>query len=436
MKKNFVLLIIVSLILGGIYLGNNNFFGHKEVSGYLEEEINDKEVEIFEPPIQSSVKTISILGVGDIMFHMPQIVSANLDDGGYDFNPPFKYVKKYIEEADIALANFETVTAGNAKGFSGFPRFNSPMETVYALKQTGFDILSTANNHCLDGGKSGIISTIENIENNGLKNIGTYKDNNKSLLIEEVEGIKIGFLSYTLGTNGLDNLLTSDELEYMIDRVDEKKIREDIDTLKDAQVDLILSYIHWGREYQNKPNSYQEDLGKKMVEWGANIILGSHPHVVQRAEILKLNDKDNYIVYSMGNFYSNQRYETIGNPYTEDSVMVKFIIEKNLDTNDTIIKDAIFIPTWIYRYVENKQIKYLILPIGSSEAISSEVSEELSDKTIERIKKSYEDTMNTLGGCHLERSREISGFKRGDSSGAVFKGWTQNDTSSKSGFRL
>lgn len=193
MKKNFVLLIIVSLILGGIYLGNNNFFGHKEVSGYLEEEINDKEVEIFEPPIQSSVKTISILGVGDIMFHMPQIVSANLDDGGYDFNPPFKYVKKYIEEADIALANFETVTAGNAKGFSGFPRFNSPMETVYALKQTGFDILSTANNHCLDGGKSGIISTIENIENNGLKNIGTYKDNNKSLLIEEVEGIKIGF---------------------------------------------------------------------------------------------------------------------------------------------------------------------------------------------------------------------------------------------------
>jgi poly-gamma-glutamate synthesis protein (capsule biosynthesis protein) len=270
------------------------------------------------------------------------------------------------------------------------------------LKETGFDILSTANNHCLDGGKNGIISTIENIEDNGLKNIGTYKDDNKVLLIEEVGEIKIGFLSYTLGTNGLDSLLTSDELEYMVDRVDdEKKIKKDIDTLKDAQVDLILAYIHWGTEYQNQPNSYQEKLGKKMVEWGVNIILGSHPHVVQRSEIIQHDGKDNYIIYSMGNFYSNQRYETIGNPYTEDSVMVKFIIEKDLDTNDTIIKDVVYIPTWIYRYQEDNQIKYLIFPIGSSGTVPSELSVELPDKIVERIKKSYEDTMNTIVGNNL-----------------------------------
>jgi len=402
MKKFFVLLIIVSLILGGIYLEFNNLFEYKEASGGLEEEINDKDIDIFEPHKEPSTKTISILGVGDIMFHMPQIASAKLDDRTYDFNPPFKYVKKYIEEADISMANFETVTAGNAGGFSGFPRFNSPTETVYALKETGFDILSTANNHCLDGGKNGIISTIENIEDNGLKNIGTYKDDNKVLLIEEVGEIKIGFLSYTLGTNGLDSLLTSDELEYMVDRVDdEKKIKKDIDTLKDAQVDLILAYIHWGTEYQNQSNSYQEKLGKKMVEWGVNIILGSHPHVVQRSEIIQHDGKDNYIIYSMGNFYSNQRYETIGNPYTEDSVMVKFIIEKDLDTNDTIIKDVVYIPTWIYRYQEDNQIKYLIFPIGSSGTVPSELSVELPDKIVERIKKSYEDTMNTIVGNNL-----------------------------------
>ena len=402
MKKFFVILIIVSLIFGGIYLKSNNLFEYKEVSGDLEEEINDKDIDIFEPHKEPSTKTISILGVGDIMFHIPQIASAKLNDGTYDFNPPFKYVKKYIEEADIALANFETVTAGNKRGFSGFPRFNSPTETVYALKETGFDILSTANNHCLDGGKNGIISTIENIEDNGLKNIGTYKDDNKVLLIEEVGEIKIGFLSYTLGTNGLDSLLTSDELEYMVDRVDdEKKIKKDIDTLKDAQVDLILAYIHWGTEYQNQSNSYQEKLGKKMVEWGVNIILGSHPHVVQRSEIIQHDGKDNYIIYSMGNFYSNQRYETIGNPYTEDSVMVKFIIEKDLDTNDTIIKDVVYIPTWIYRYQEDNQIKYLILPIGSSGTVPSELSVELPDKIVERIKKSYEDTMNTIVGNNL-----------------------------------
>ena len=397
MKKFLLLLIIASLILGGAYFKFNVFLGYKVITGSSGEENIEEIDDISEPevPEEIPIKTISILGVGDIMFHMPQILSAKLDDGTYDFNPPFQYVKKHIEEADIALANFETVTAGNDIKFSGFPRFNSPIETVAALKETGFDILSTANNHSLDRGKNGIIATIENIENNGLKNIGTYKENNKSLLIEEVEGIKIGFLSYTFGMNGLDSLLTSDELTSMIDTIDEKVIEKDIQTLKDENVDLILVYIHWGNEYQNKPHVYQETLGKKMIEWGANIILGSHPHVIQRSEIVKYEGKNNYIIYSMGNFYSNQRYETMGNSLTEDGVMVKLIIEKDFSTNEVIIKDVIHIPTWVYRYKENNQIKYLVLPLETLGTIPSDL--ELPANVIERINKSYIDTMNTLG---------------------------------------
>lgn len=398
MKKIVILLIIVSFIFGGVYLISNNFLVYKEVSGDIGEAIGEKEADTPEQEVQkeSSIKNISILSVGDIMFHMPQIISAKLDDGTYDFNPPFQYVRKYIEEADIAIANFETVTAGNDTKFSGFPRFNSPVETVAALKETGFDILSTANNHSLDRGKNGIISTIENIESNGLKNIGTYKENNKNLLIEDVEGIKIGLLSYTFGINGLDGLLTSDELEYMIDTIDEKVIEEDIRNLKEAQVDLILAYIHWGNEYQNQPHIYQETLGKKMIEWGANIIQGSHPHVIQRSEIVEFEGKDNYIIYSMGNFYSNQRYETMGNSYTEDGVMVKLIIEKDFSTNKSIIKDVIHIPTWVYRYKENNQIKYRVLPI--EEILDGSLILELPDTVIVRINKSYTDTMNTLEG--------------------------------------
>lgn len=400
MKRILLLFIIVSIILGGAYFKFNDFLGYEVVSGdILEDDIEkDTDYPVPEDPEVPSIKTISILGVGDIMFHMPQIISARLDDGTYDFNPPFQYVKKYIEEADIALANFETVTAGNDIKFSGFPRFNSPIETVAALKEVGFDILSTANNHSLDRGKNGIIATIENIENNDLKNIGTYKENNKSLLIEEVEGIKIGFLSYTFGMNGLNSLLTSDELTFMIDIIDEKVIEKDIQTLKDAQVDLILAYIHWGNEYQNQPHIYQEALGKKMIGWGANIILGSHPHVIQRSEIVEYGGKNNYIIYSMGNFYSNQRYETMGNSLTEDGVMVKLIIEKDFSTNDVIIKDVIHIPTWVYRYKENNQIKYLVLPLGPLGTVSSEL--ELPANVIDRINKSYNDTMNTLEGIN------------------------------------
>ncbi len=397
MKKFLLLLIIISLILGGAYLKFNDFLGYEVVTGISGEENIEEIDDISEPevPEEPPLKTISILGVGDIMFHMPQIFSAKLDDGTYDFNPPFQYVRKYIEEADIALANFETVTAGNDIQFSGFPRFNSPIETVAALKETGFDILSTANNHSLDRGKNGIIATIENIENNGLKNIGTYKENNKNLLIEEIEGIKIGFLSYTYGMNGLNSLLTSDELASMIDTIDEKVIEKDIKTLKDAEVDLILAYIHWGNEYQGQPHIYQEALGKKMIEWGANIILGSHPHVIQRSEIVEYGGKNNYIIYSMGNFYSNQRYETMGNSLTEDGVMVKLIIEKNFSTSETIIKDVIHIPTWIYRYKENNQMKYVILPLEPLGTVPSDL--ELPANVMERINKSYKDTMNTLG---------------------------------------
>lgn len=401
-KKLLLLIIIISLLIGGAYLKFNDILGSTMISGSIEDETIDEieDAPSIEIPEEPPVKTISILGVGDIMFHMPQIISAKLDDGTYDFNPPFQYVKKYIEEADIALANFETVTAGNDRGFSGFPRFNSPIETVAALKNVGFDILSTANNHSLDRGKNGIISTIENIDNNGLKNIGTYKENNRALLIEEVEGVKIGFLSYTFGMNGLDSLLTSDELQYMIDTIDEKVIEEDIESLKDAQVDLILAYIHWGNEYQGKPHIYQETLGKKMIEWGANIILGSHPHVIQRAEMIEHEGKNNYIIYSMGNFYSNQRYETMGNSYTEDGVMVKLIIEKDFSTNEVVIKDVLYIPTWIYRYTEDKQMRYLILPLGPFGLAPSEL--EFPDKIMERIEKSYIDTMNTLNNNNSE----------------------------------
>lgn len=357
----------------------------------IDDEEDDEEDIVEEPKIVD----IDLLAVGDIMFHSTQINSADMGNGGYDFNPVFEYVKDYIQGVDLALGNYETVSLEGV-AYTGYPRFNSPAETIEGLKNAGFDIISTANNHSLDQGKSGIISTIGVIENQGLKHVGTNLDKDWQPLIVEVEGIRIGIMSYTYGLNGLDSLLTPEELSYMVNLIDEDKIQEEIQLIKSKDVDLILSYMHWGHEYHHEPSEYQQELAGKLVEWGVNIVLGSHPHVVQKSEIINHGGKDNLVVYSLGNFISNQREITMGNSYSEDGVMVKVNIEKNFDTNETLINEIEYIPTWVYRYSEGGRYHYEILPTES--IIDGSLPMNLEPSIKNRIEKSYNDTINVFSG--------------------------------------
>ncbi|MBU5438547.1 CapA family protein [Tissierella sp. MSJ-40] len=402
MKKRYISLITVLIATLGFLSFNAIKHGVVFKSSttskeYVKEETNivDKEGDIKEEVKEQRISNITLLSVGDIMFHSPQFKAAyDSTRGVYDFTPTFKYVKKYISGADIALGNFETVTAGKEVGFKGYPNFNSPRETLYALKDTGFDILSTANNHSLDQGKNGLISTIDAIEEYGLKNIGTYKEPNTPILVEEVEGIKLGFLCYTYGMNGMDFTLTEQELSYMINKIDENKIKEDIESVKSLGVDVIVVFIHWGNEYQREPSTYQMDLGRKMVEWGANIILGSHPHVIQKTEIISYNGKDNFIIYSMGNFLSNQRKETMDNVYTEDGIMVQLELEKDFSKAETTIKNITYIPTWVHKYRKNNQLFYEILPI--QELLQGGLEVPVTKEVLGRIERSYKDTMDKI----------------------------------------
>lgn len=375
MKKLLFSFSLITTLLLGIFVGFNSI------------DIGDKQPVLPEPIEDKEVKNISILAVGDIMFHMPQVYGARLGQNSYDFNDSFKYVKKYIEDSDIAIANFETVVAGNHKGFSGFPRFNSPIETVEALENAGFDILSTANNHSIDQGVEGIISTIDRIEENGMKNIGTYRDERRDGLIKDENGIKLGFLSYTYGLNGLEALLPRDK-SYMVNLIDEELIKEDIAKLREEDVDLTIVFIHWGKEYKRQASDYQKELGRKMLSWGADIILGSHPHVIQETEVINHEGKDKYIIYSMGNFLSNQRRETIENPYTEDGVMVLLSIEK-IDDN-TNINSIEYIPTWIHRYSKGNRYAYEILPVEDM------LKDENYISVRNRLQRSMDDTLGIM----------------------------------------
>lgn len=346
--------------------------------------------------IEEKISKANILAVGDIMFHTPQIKAAYIsEDQIYNFSNVFKYVKEHISSADLAIANFETVTYGDEIGFSGFPRFNSPIETLSAIKEAGFDILNTVNNHALDQGKQGLINTIDFINQYEMKNIGTYKEPNIPILVEEINDIKLAFLSYSYGFNGLEGFLTEEEKSYMISRIDEEKIKNDIEGAKSLEVDIIVVYIHWGNEYEREPSEYQTQLGKKMLEWGANIILGSHPHVIQKAEIIDNDINDNFIIYSMGNFLSNQREESMGNRYTEDGIMVEIELEKNFQEDKTIIKNINYIPTWTRRYVNNGNLEYEIIPIKNF-FDNKELYNKLNEDEKLRISESFDDTMKLM----------------------------------------
>ena len=181
----------------------------------------------------------------------------------------------------------------------------------------------------------------------------------------------------------------------MVNLIDEEKIQHEIQILKDADVDIIISYIHWGYEYHNNPSEEQISLGHKMVDWGVNIVFGSHPHVVQKSEIVEIDGKGNLIIYSMGNFLSNQREVTMGNSYTEDGVMVKIGIEKNSDTDETIIKEIEYIPTWVYRYDNGGKYFYEILP--TEDIINGKFVVDIDSNTKSRIEKSFNDVMEVYG---------------------------------------
>lgn len=399
-----ILVFFTSLISVGYILdkldpsiaNDNNVEGIGSSIGIDEESEHIIELEEEKEEIPPNIE-ITIAAAGDIMFHSPQIQGAyNSETKEHDFNYSFEYVKKYIESVDLAIGNFETVTAGEGYKYQGYPTFNSPESTITALKNAGFDVLSTANNHSIDKGKIGIINTIDNIREHGLINVGTYKEPTEDILIQDINGIKAAILAYTYGCNGLEVLLTPEELSYMVNIIDEERIKSDIEKADLAQVDTTIVVMHWGNEYQREPSSYQIELANKMIEWGADIILGSHPHVIQRSEFREHNGENKFIIYSMGNFISNQRRETlsIGNrKYTEDGIIVKLTLEKDFSLGKTVIKDVDYIPTWVYRYSESGVQKHVILP--TSEYIEQE-NDKFSKEVLSRLEESYNNTIELM----------------------------------------
>ena len=296
---------------------------------------------------ESKIAKVRIKVFGDIMANTIQNQYAyNKGAGTYDYSDSFALIKDYVSDSDISIANYETTTNPNL-AYAGHPRFNTPEAYLKAIADAGFDIVTTANNHSLDSGIEGITTTIEAIENCGMDHVGSMRDESEKLLMKEVNGIKIGFLSYTYGTNGIENLFIPREEVKELNYLHPEKIRADIEEAKDKGADFVVVYPHWGIEYQNQPTEDQIKLARDMAEWGADLIIGNHPHVIQPFEKIEtLDGRTAFIAYALGNVISYQLQEVTGNIRSEQSVSYDITLSKNFTEDRTSIENIEANPLW------------------------------------------------------------------------------------------
>ena len=322
--------------------------------------------------------TASLIACGDVMAHSPQLdAQYNKATKKYSFENNYKYVKPYIQKADLAIANLETTLAGNdVYNYSSYPTFNTPDSIADALKDTGFDLLSTINNHSFDMSSLGVERTLSTLKSKGFDTVGTrQKKSDNDYIIENINNIKLGITSYSYGEikNGTKYLngikVSSDKTDLMnvFDTTDVDKafntIYSTVKKYKD-DTDMQIVIIHWGDEYSRTPNDFQKKLAQKLCDAGVDIIIGSHPHVVEPVETIKSTDgkHETLVVYSLGNYISNQRREYIS-MYTEDGLMVDIDIEKKGD-NEATVKKVTCIPTWVAKYSSGGKDVYEIIPIA------------------------------------------------------------------------
>lgn len=285
--------------------------------------------------------TISLAAVGDVLIH-DRVYNKAATADGYDFMPMVQSMQPYLESATISFANQETMIGGEKIGLSSYPSFNSPTEVGDALKELGIDIVSIANNHTLDRGEEAILSAINHWDNIDMPYVGAYadaEDASEVRVLETDKGISLAFVAYTYGTNGIP---VPTGKEYLVNLIDRKKIAADIEEAKQL-ADVVVTSLHFGEEYELMPNDVQKDLVQFVVDEGADIVLGHHPHVLQPVDWIEGKEGNQaFVVYSLGNFFSGQRdFEK------QTGGMLQLEISKDPRTDTIYIHHPSFLITYV-----------------------------------------------------------------------------------------
>lgn len=305
-------------------------------------------------------QSLTLMFIGDVMGHDPQIQSAfDEKTGQYNYDDVFSRVAPIFKRADITIANLE-VTLGS-EPYKGYPQFSSPDELVDGVIGAGVDVLVTANNHTVDRGKKGIIRTIDVITKKGIPYAGSYydaqhRDTTYPLVIEQ-NGIRLALLNYTYGTNGL-----AVPSPTVVNLIDTALIRADYIKAQSLNVDEVIVCIHWGNEYERSPSMQQLKLTSFMHNLGIRLVIGSHPHVIQRMEASFDTDSTvgRVAVYSLGNFVSNQRQR-----FRNGGAIAAINIVK--ENGKTLIANAAYALVWVHTPIVNGKKLYRVLPVADYE---------------------------------------------------------------------
>ena len=358
---------------------------------------SDKEGGTSKKDSDSSVRTARVVANGDILIHDALYYTAKKEDGSYDFNPFFEYVKPWIEGADLAIGDFEG-TISDRSPLGGYPLFNAPVQIADTMKEVGYDVVDLAHNHILDTGLYGLKYTDKVFKDRGLDTVGVHADKKRSedkILIKEVNGIKIAILAYAYGYNGMDANLTAEDRTNHLSDLDEEKMKEEIQRAeKEADVTVVMPQM--GVEYKLEPTEEQKALYHKMIEWGADVVFGGHPHVIEPAETVEKDGDKKFIIYSMGNFVSNQRMERMENKWPERGLLMDVTFEKANDK--TTVKTVKSHPTLVYSKLNGRNINgaplydYKIMVLEDF-INGGKLRDQLDDKMKEKVDVSYKEIM-------------------------------------------
>ena len=276
-------------------------------------------------PIEYSAR---IFMVGDALIHSSIYQAAKQSDGSYDFRSMLEYIKPIALKYDLKYYNQETILGGASLGYSNYPRFNSPQEVGDAFIDAGFNLVSLATNHTMDKGEVGVINSVnywKSKENVVFSGQWTSSEERETAEIHEINGIKYAFFSYTTWTNGLN---TPSGKEYLNNVYSDEKAKADIEKVKD-KVDVIIVAMHWGNEYSHGVSASQTNIANYLSSLGVNLIIGAHPHVVEPVEYI--NDGKTFVIYSLGNFISDQ----VGIERLT-GLMMEVTMKKVIDIDDSV----------------------------------------------------------------------------------------------------
>lgn len=346
------------------------------------------------------VKTVKLAVVGDIMVHDYQYNEAyDPTTGEYDFMHNFQDAKKYFAGNDLVIGNLELTFGGPDRPYASFPCFNTPDSFLDAVKDAGFNLLTTANNHSMDTGKAGLIRTLDKLDAYGIEHFGTYRSQEErdQIFYKDVNGIRFAFLSYTYGTNGIPVLDS-----YLVNLIEEDTMVPDIREAR-KNADVVVVMPHMGNEYESYPRDIFVDWADMMFEAGADIVLASHPHVLQKMEYRKVDHgngvHDGFLIYSLGNFISSQT-----TPPRNASIILHLTVEQVGDEAPNVT-EASFVPIWTQFRNASNENDFVVRSVYERLSLSqAEKDAQIRKKDQKRLEEIHQETASFLLGREVPLS--------------------------------